>query len=108
MTPSTIFNARSTSPPKSEAGGVHNVDLAALEDDGGVFGQDGDAPLPLQLVRVHHALGHLLVGAEGSALPQHGVYEGCLAVVHMGDDGDIAYRLSHREFSFFWFGRLDL
>jgi hypothetical protein len=26
----------------------------------------------------------------------------------MGDDGDIAYRLSHREFSFFWFGRLDL
>jgi hypothetical protein len=29
-------------------------------------------------------------------LPQHGVYEGCLAVVNMGDDGDIAYRLSHR------------
>jgi hypothetical protein len=38
----------------------------------------------------------LLVGAEGAGLPQHGVYEGCLAVVNMGNNGDIAYRLSHR------------
>jgi hypothetical protein len=29
-------------------------------------------------------------------LPQHGVYQGCLAVVNMGNDGDIAYRLGHR------------
>ena len=78
------------------AGGVHNVDLAALEDDGGVLGQDGDAPLPLQFIRVHHPLGYLLIGTEGAGLAQHGVYEGCLAVVHMGNDGDITNRLSHR------------
>ena len=75
---------------------VHDVDFAALEDDGGVFGQDGDAPLPLQLVGVHHPVGHLLVGAEGAGLPQHGVHESRLAVVNMGNDGDIAYRLGHR------------
>jgi hypothetical protein len=29
-------------------------------------------------------------------LAQHGVHEGGLAVVNMGDDGDITYRLGHR------------
>jgi hypothetical protein len=29
-------------------------------------------------------------------LAQHGVHESCLAVVNMGDDGDITYRLGHR------------
>jgi hypothetical protein len=29
-------------------------------------------------------------------LAQHGVHESCLAVVNVGDDGDIAYRLGHR------------
>jgi hypothetical protein len=33
-------------------------------------------------------------------LPQHGVYQRGLTVVNMGNDGDIAYRLGHREFSF--------
>ncbi len=80
---------------------VDNVDLAAVKVDGRVLGQDGDAALPLQFVRVHHPLGHLLVGAEGAGLAQHGVNEGGLAVVNMGNDGDIAYRLGHRySFSF--------
>ena len=64
--------------------------------DGRVFGEDGDAALALQLVRVHHPLGHLLVGAEGAGLAQHGVNESGFAVVDMGDDGDIAYRLGHK------------
>jgi hypothetical protein len=29
-------------------------------------------------------------------LPQHGIYERSLAVVNMGNDGDIPYRLGHR------------
>ena len=33
---------------------------------------------------------HLLVGAEGAALAQQGVHEGGLAVVDVGDDGDVA------------------
>ena len=78
------------------AGRVDDVDLAAVEVDGRVLGQDGDAALALQLVRVHHAVGHLLVGAEGAGLAQHGVNQRGLAMVDMGDDGDIAYRLAHR------------
>ena len=75
---------------------IDNVDLAAFKVDGRILGKDGDAALALQVVRIHHALGHLLVGAEGAGLAQHGVNEGGLAVVNMGDDGDIAYRLGHR------------
>ena len=78
------------------AGGIDDVDFAACEVDGRVFGENGDAALALEFVRVHHPLGHLLVGAEGAGLAQHGVDEGGLAVVNMGDDGDIAYRLGHR------------
>ena len=82
---------------------VHDIDFAAFKDDGRVFGQDGDAALPFQFIRVHHTVGHLLIGAERSRLPQHGIYEGCLAVVNMGNDGDIAYRLGHREVLSFLF-----
>ena len=37
-----------------------------------------------------YALDDLLVFAEGSALFEHGVDEGRLAVVDVGDDGDVA------------------
>ena len=56
----------------------------------GVLGQNGDAALALQVVGVHDALDHMLVGAESAALPQHGVHQRGLAVVDVGDDGDIA------------------
>ena len=76
---------------------VDNVDLAAFKIDGRVLGENRDAALALQFVRVHHALGHLLVGAECAGLAQHGVNKGGLTVVNVGDDGDIAYRLAHRR-----------
>ena len=57
---------------------------------GGVLGQDGDAALALEVVVVHHPLGHLLVGAERAALPQQRVDERGLAVVDVRDDGDVA------------------
>ena len=55
-----------------------------------VLGQDGDAALAFQLVRVHDALGDGLVGAEGAGLAQHGIDQGGLAMVDVGDDGDVA------------------
>ena len=70
--------------------------LPPAKVDGSVLGQNRDAAFPLQLVRIHHALGYLLIGAEGAGLPQHGVNQRGLAMVNMGDDGDIAYRLAHR------------
>ena len=58
--------------------------------DGGVLGQDGDAALALELVAVHRALGDALVGAERAALVQQRVDQRGLAVVDVGDDGDVA------------------
>ena len=73
------------------AGGVDDVDLAlAAVGDGGVLGQDGDAALALQVLRVHDALGHLLVVAEDLGLTQQAVDERRLAVVDVGHDGDVA------------------
>ncbi len=56
----------------------------------GAFGQDRDAALALQLVRIEGPLGDLLVGAKGAALLQQLVDKCRLAVVDMRDDGDIA------------------
>ena len=72
------------------AGGVDDVDLGVLVVDRRVLGQDGDAALFFEVVGVHDALGDGLVGAEGARLTQHGVDEGGLAVVDVGDDGDVA------------------
>ena len=44
----------------------------------------------LQVVAVERPLGHLLVVAEGARLAQEVVDQGGLAVVDMGDDGNVA------------------
>ena len=62
----------------------------SLVVDGGVLGEDGDAALALEVVAVHRALGHALVGAERAALVQQGVDQRGLAVVDVRDDGDVA------------------
>ena len=54
------------------------------------LGEDGDAALALEVVGIHRALGHLLVVAEGAGLLQQPVDQGGLAVVDVGDDGDVA------------------
>src|SRR3990172_4881973 len=67
----------------------HDVDLRVLVVDGRVLRHDGDALLALEVDRVHDPLGNVLVGAEDARLPQHGVHEGGLPVVDVGDDGDV-------------------
>jgi len=57
--------------------------------DGGVLRENGDALLALQVVAVHHAVVEVLMGRESTRLLQHGVDEGRLAVVDVGDDGDV-------------------
>ena len=64
--------------------------------DRGVLGQDRDALLALEVHRVHHALGDVLVGAEGARLPEHGVDQRRLAVVDVGDDRHVADVLAER------------
>ena len=58
--------------------------------DRGVLRENGDAALALELVAVHRALGHALVRAECAALVQHRVDERGLAMIDVGDDGDVA------------------
>jgi hypothetical protein len=82
------------------AGGVDDVDAGVLPVQGGHLGEDGDAAFALEVVRVHGALGHLLVLAEGARLGEQPVDQRGLAVVDVGNDGDIAqvheaHRLSY-------------
>ena len=72
------------------AGRVHDIDFYALIEHSRVLGEDGDAALAFQIVRVHDALGHGLVIAKSAALPEHGVNQRGLAVIHVGNDGDVA------------------
>ncbi len=71
------------------AGGVHDVDVDVLVVDGRVLGHDGDALLALQVHRVHDSLGDGLILAEEPRLPEHGVDQGGLAVVDVGDDRNV-------------------
>ena len=59
-----------------------------------VLGQDRDALLALEVHGVHDPLGDVLVGAKGAGLPQHRVDQRRLAVVDVGDDGDVAQVLA--------------
>ena len=47
-------------------------------------------------LRVHHALGDVLVRGEGAGLAQQLVDQRGLAVVDVGDDGDVAQGAVHR------------
>src|SRR5262249_17618609 len=70
-------------------GGVHDVDLHVLVVNGRVLRHDRDALLALEIDRVHDSLDHVLVRAEDARLPQHRVDQRGLAVVDVGDDGDV-------------------
>ncbi len=58
--------------------------------DGGILGKNGDAALAFEVVGIHDAFRHLLVLAEGVTLAQETIHEGGLAVVDVGDDGNIS------------------
>ena len=79
------------------AGRVDDVDLDALPDERHVLGDDGDAPLALEIARIEDAVAHLVDIAEQLALPHHRVDQRRFAVIDVGDDADVADILSaHR------------
>ena len=55
-----------------------------------LLGEDRDALLALEVARVQHAIDDGLVRAERTGLAEHRVHERGLAVVDVGDDGDVA------------------
>ena len=89
--PSTMLRMRSTSPPKSAWPGVSTILMrVSFQSDRGGLGEDGDAALALEVVGIHGALDHALVLAVGAGLLQQPVDQRGLAMVDVGDDGDVA------------------
>ena len=66
-----------------------------------VLGQDGNPALFFELVRVHDALDDCLVAAVGAGLAEECVNQGGLAVVDVGDDGDVADSAGHSDAALF-------
>ena len=69
---------------------VDDVDLGVVVADGDVLREDGDAALALLVVGVENTLRDLLVVSEDVRGLQEPVHERGLAVVDVGDDGDVA------------------
>ena len=69
---------------------IHDVDFVVLVMDGGVLGENGNAPLPFQITGVHDPFHGLLIFPVDTALLEHFVDQRGLAVVNVGDDGNVA------------------
>ncbi len=65
---------------------VDDVDFRVFVEKRGVFGVNGDASLFFNRVGVHR-----FAFDEHAILSKNSVGEGGLAVVHVGDDGDVSY-----------------
>ena len=71
-------------------GGVDDVDEVVLPLDGAVLAADRDAALALEVVAVHDAFLDVGVLAKHAGGAEDGVDQGGLAVVDVGDDGEVA------------------
>ena len=77
------------------ARGIQNINLHAIMHNSGIFGQNSNATLTLQIVGVHNALFHMLVSTEHAALLQHRINQGGLAMVNVGNNGYITNIVSN-------------
>ena len=68
---------------------VDDIDAPVPPIEGGVLGEDRNAALALEVVRIHHPFGDFAELAEGAGLAQKLVDQRRLAMIHMGDDGDV-------------------
>ena len=91
------------------AGGVDDVDARRLAlmlpFHAGAFGEDGDPAFLFEIARIHRALFHALVFAEGAGLAEQLVDQRGLAVVDVGDNGDIAQVAGHGRGAFVRIGK---
>ena len=67
------------------------VATAVIEQAAAEIKRLRDAAFTLLIELVHHAIVGRLMGREGARLLEHGVDEGRLAVVDVGNDGDVAH-----------------
>jgi hypothetical protein len=60
-----------------------------------VLCKNGDATLPLQVIRIKHAFAHGLVRPKDAGLMQHRVHQRRFAVVDVGDNRHISNHILH-------------
>ena len=65
------------------------LNLTSPWRDRRVLGEDRDAAFAFERVGVHDARFDVLAFAKDAALTEHGIDQGRLAVVDVGDDGDV-------------------
>src|SRR5690606_7057009 len=77
------------------ARGVDDVDVSAFVLDRTILGQNRNAAFLLDIARIHHPLGDLLIVAEGSGLAQQLVHQCGFAVIDVSNDCYIAQGAIH-------------
>ena len=83
------------------ARGVDDIDLNAVILNGGILCENCDSSFTLDVVGIHYSVFNFLIFSECAALLEHFINEGGLAVVNVGDDGDVAQIVSyHNNLSF--------
>ena len=74
---------------------IDDVDVYALVIDGEILGENRDPPFLFQVVRIHDPFSDVLVRGEAAGLMQQLIDERGLAVVDVGNDGDVTYGTGH-------------
>ena len=69
---------------------IYNIDFGIGPPNRSILRQDRNSALTLQRVRVHDALGHLLIGTEHPRLAEHLVHQRGFPMIDVGNDGDVA------------------
>ena len=71
-------------------GRINNVDFGVVPDNRCILCQNGDAALTLQRIGVENALTRRVRVAEDFCLLEHAIDQSGLAMIDMGNNGDIA------------------
>ena len=71
--------------------GIDDIDFDPFIEHGGILGHNGNPLFTLKGITVHYQLTDYLVVPEHLALLKHGIYQGSLPMVNMGDNGYVSY-----------------
>lgn len=77
------------------SGGIDDIDQGFFVPHGGVFGQDGNAALALDIIGVHDAIWDFFPFAEDPGLSEKSVHKGGFAVIDVSNDSNVANGKTH-------------
>ena len=76
---------------------INDIDLGIAVAYRSILCQNRDTAFPFQIVGVHDTFCHSLIFTEHAALFQHFVYQRCLTVVNVCDNGNISQILTNHN-----------